>query len=192
MTDLRGDHQLSVLDAEVDLAFRMKTTCKAAHFPCRLLANVTLPSKCVVTCSSAINSGQDMVRLMVDIEAVYAFPVLRQVTIQEAQDYRYLGEVFGHIYEECPKNTGAGEKKTMKKPSQTFRGVSVSNSNLFDVLNSVDNDEEFGTNGGTTNLVNNEATSSGSSFMNADNDGEFASNTPIGEKIDKIEREIMK
>nr|GEU51561.1 hypothetical protein [Tanacetum cinerariifolium] len=28
-------------------------------------------------------------------------------------------KVFGHIHEECPKNTGAGEKKTLKKPSQT-------------------------------------------------------------------------
>ncbi|GJZ34143.1 beta-caryophyllene synthase, partial [Tanacetum coccineum] len=123
--------------------------------------------------------------------------------------------------------TCAGEKKTVKKPSQTSRGVpvsrkigfkpqkeyrpvpknpnasssgikkkgveptiEVSNSNLFDVLNSIDNDGEFGTNGGNTNLVNNEATSSGSSFMNIDNDGEFASNTPISEKIDKIERQI--
>nr|GEU86401.1 heavy metal-associated isoprenylated plant protein 2-like [Tanacetum cinerariifolium] len=42
----------------------------------------------------------------------------------------------------------------------------------------------------TTNLVNNEATSSGSSFMNIDYDGELASNTSIGEKIDKIERKI--
>nr|GEU58454.1 hypothetical protein [Tanacetum cinerariifolium] len=42
---------------------------------------------------------------------------------------------------------------------------------------------------GTTNLVNNGATSSGS-FMNIDNDGEFASNTPISEKIDQIERQI--
>nr|GEW12681.1 hypothetical protein [Tanacetum cinerariifolium] len=73
-------------------------------------------------------------------------------------------KVFGHIHEECPKNKGAGEKKTVNKPSQTSR---------------VDNDVEFGTNGGTTNLVNNGATSSGSSFMNTDNDGEFASNTPI-------------
>nr|GEU58455.1 hypothetical protein [Tanacetum cinerariifolium] len=133
---------------------------------------------------------------------------------------------FGHIHKDCPKNTSAGEKKTVKKPSQTSRGVSVgpkigfkpqkeyrpipkksdassssnkkkcveptikvSNSNSFDVFNSVDNDVEFGTNEGTTNLVNNEATSSGS-FMNIDNDGEFASNTPIGEKIDKIERQI--
>ncbi|GKE45331.1 hypothetical protein Tco_1472615 [Tanacetum coccineum] len=138
-------------------------------------------------------------------------------------------KVFGHIHEECPKNTCVGEKNTMKKPSQTFQGVSVgpkvgfkpqkeyrpvpkkpnasssgnkkkgveptievSNSNSFDVLNSVDNDVEFGTDEGTTNFINNGATSSGSSFMNIDNDGEFASNTPIGEKIDKIERQICK
>ncbi|GKF86499.1 retrotransposon protein, putative, ty1-copia subclass [Tanacetum coccineum] len=93
--------------------------------------------------------------------------------------------VFGHIHEECLKNTGVGEKKTMKKPSQTSQGVlvcpkigfkhqkeyrpvpkkttasssgnkkkgveptiEVGNSNPFDVLNSVDNDVEFGTNGG--------------------------------------------
>nr|GEX90115.1 hypothetical protein [Tanacetum cinerariifolium] len=136
-------------------------------------------------------------------------------------------KVFGHIHEECPKNTCVGEKKTVKKPSQTFRGVpvgpkmgfkpqkeyrpaskkstasssgnkkkgvkltiEVSNSNPFDVINSVDNDVEFGTNEGTTNLVNNEATSSGSSFMHIDNDGDSASNTPIGEKIDKIEQQI--
>nr|GEX78896.1 protein kinase-like domain, phloem protein 2-like protein [Tanacetum cinerariifolium] len=72
-------------------------------------------------------------------------------------------KIFAYIHEECPKNTGAGEKKTVKKPSQISRGVSVSKSNLFNVLNSVDNDGEFGTN---------------------------SSNTPIGEKIDKIERKI--
>nr|GEV06082.1 hypothetical protein [Tanacetum cinerariifolium] len=108
-------------------------------------------------------------------------------------------KVFGHIHEECTKNTGAGEKKTVKKPSQTSRGVpkkgveptiEVSNSNPFDVLYSVDNDGLFCTNRGNTNLVNNEATSSGSSFMNIDNDGEFASNTHTDEKIDKIERQI--
>ncbi|GJU11137.1 hypothetical protein Tco_1133533 [Tanacetum coccineum] len=96
---------------------------------------------------------------------------------------------FGHIHEECSKNTGAGEKKTVKRPSQASRGVpkksveptiEVSNSNPFDVLNSIDNDVEFGTNGGTSNLGNIEATPSGSSFMNIDNDGELASNTPIG------------
>ncbi|GJZ49923.1 hypothetical protein Tco_0604113 [Tanacetum coccineum] len=131
-------------------------------------------------------------------------------------------KVFGHIHEECLKNTGAGEKKTMKKPSQTSRGISVgpkmgfkphkeyrpvpkkatadssgnkkkgakptievSNLNPFDVLNLVDNDGEFDTNGGTTNLVNNGATSSGSSFMNIDNSG--SGTTPIIEKIGKFE-----
>ncbi|GKA49843.1 retrotransposon protein, putative, ty1-copia subclass, partial [Tanacetum coccineum] len=131
-------------------------------------------------------------------------------------------KVFGHIHEECPKNTGAGEKKTVKKPSQTSRGapvgqkigfkpqkkyrpvpkkstsspsgnkkkgveptIEVSNSNPFDVLNSVDTDVEFGNNRGTTNVVNNGATSSGSSFMNVDNSS--SGTTPIIEKIGKFE-----
>ncbi|GJV50195.1 uncharacterized mitochondrial protein-like protein [Tanacetum coccineum] len=32
-------------------------------------------------------------------------------------------KVFGHIHEECPKNTCTGEKKTVKKPSQTLLGL---------------------------------------------------------------------
>ncbi|GJW67233.1 cytokinin dehydrogenase 3-like protein [Tanacetum coccineum] len=106
---------------------------------------------------------------------------------------------FRHIHEECSKNTGPEYRPVRKKTTASSsdnkkKGVEptieVSNSNPFDVLNSVDNDEELGTYGGTTNLVNNEATSSGSSFMNVENNKEFASNTPIGEKIDKIERQI--
>nr|GEV42853.1 hypothetical protein [Tanacetum cinerariifolium] len=34
-------------------------------------------------------------------------------------------KVFRHIHEECPKNTGAVEKKSVKNPSQTSRGVPV-------------------------------------------------------------------
>ncbi|GJX40516.1 beta-caryophyllene synthase [Tanacetum coccineum] len=116
-------------------------------------------------------------RVMIELQADYEWKPARCATCK----------VFGHMHEECPKNTCIGEKKTVKKPSKTSRGVlkgveptiEVSNSNPFDVLNSVDNEVEFGTNGGTTNLVNNGATSSGSSFMNIDNDREFASNTPI-------------
>ncbi|GJV94118.1 cytokinin dehydrogenase 3-like protein [Tanacetum coccineum] len=97
--------------------------------------------------------------------------------------------------------TCTGEKKTVKKPSQTSRGVPVGpkigfkpqkeyrpvakNPNASSSGNNKKGVEP--TIEGTTNLVNNEATSSGSSFMNIDNDGEFACNTPIGEKIDKIE-----
>ncbi|GJV12655.1 nucleotide-diphospho-sugar transferase [Tanacetum coccineum] len=71
-----------------------------------------------------------------------------------------------------PNDSSSGNKKKSVEPE-------VSNLNPFDILNSVDNDVEFCTNGGTANLVNNEATSSGSSFMNIDNDEQFASNTPI-------------
>ncbi|GJV05871.1 retrotransposon protein, putative, ty1-copia subclass [Tanacetum coccineum] len=131
-------------------------------------------------------------------------------------------KIFGHIHEECLKNTDVGETKTIKKPSQTSQGVlvgqkvrfkhhkeyrpvpkkpnassndnkkkgmeptiEVSNSNPFEVLNSVDNDVELGTNRGTTNLVNNKANSSGSSFINVDNSS--TSTTPIIDKIRKFE-----
>nr|GEV50818.1 hypothetical protein [Tanacetum cinerariifolium] len=158
-----------------------------------------------------------MIELRADVELkdniVVAMPKITKeghYTCNDCVEYEWKPpkcsscKVFGHIHEECPKNTGAGEKKTVKKPSQTSEGVPIGpkmgfkpqknielNSNPFDVLNSVDNDVEFGTNRRTTNFVNNGDASSGSSFMNIDNDGQFASNTSIGEKIDKIERQIM-
>nr|GEW28410.1 hypothetical protein [Tanacetum cinerariifolium] len=101
-------------------------------------------------------------------------------------------KVSGHIHEECPKNTGAEYRAVPKKPNISSSGnkkksveptIEVSNSNPFDILNSVDNDVEFGTKWGITNLVNNLATSSGSSYMNIDNNEEFASNTPIVEVV---------
>nr|GEV86554.1 hypothetical protein [Tanacetum cinerariifolium] len=115
-------------------------------------------------------------------------------------------KVFGHIHEECLKNTGAGFKPqkeyrpVTKKPNASSSGnkekcvepsIEVSNSNPFDVLNLVDSDREFGINGGTTILVNNGATSSRSSFMNIDSDGEFASNIPIGNVERDSEVEVV-
>nr|GEX84287.1 hypothetical protein [Tanacetum cinerariifolium] len=61
----------------------------------------------------------------------------------------------------------------------------VSNSNPFEVVNSVDNDVELGTNRKTTNLVNNEANLSGSSLMNVENSSTCT--TPIIDKIWKFE-----
>ncbi|GJU03120.1 hypothetical protein Tco_1113458 [Tanacetum coccineum] len=61
----------------------------------------------------------------------------------------------------------------------------VSNSNPFEVLNLVDNDVELGTNGGTTNFVNNEANSSGSFLMYIDSSS--TGTTPIIDKIKKFE-----
>nr|GEU61454.1 hypothetical protein [Tanacetum cinerariifolium] len=102
-------------------------------------------------------------------------------------------------------DTGAGEKNTVKKPSRTFQGVPVGPKIDFKPqkeyrpvpkkLNaSSSGNKKKGVEPllrGTTNLVNNGATSSGSSFMNIDNDGEFASNTPIGIVVSDSEVELV-
>nr|GEU90178.1 retrovirus-related Pol polyprotein from transposon TNT 1-94 [Tanacetum cinerariifolium] len=88
-------------------------------------------------------------------------------------------KVFQHVHEECPKNIGAGATKTLKKSSQTPKGILFGQKMGFKPKHV-----------GTTDLVNNGATLSRSSFMNIDNDGEFACNNPIGEKINKMERQI--
>ncbi|GKA13827.1 reverse transcriptase domain-containing protein [Tanacetum coccineum] len=93
------------------------------------------------------------------------------------------------IVEECPKNPRLGVLKILKKPSQDPKGVLVSHSNPFDVINSVDNDGELGANGGTSNLASNEANSSGSSFWNVETSS--TSTTPIVDKIRKIKKLIM-
>ncbi|GJZ89184.1 reverse transcriptase domain, reverse transcriptase zinc-binding domain protein [Tanacetum coccineum] len=92
-------------------------------------------------------------------------------------------KVFGHIHEECLKNT-VGFKPTKeyrpvpKKHTANSSGIkkkdadptnTVSDSNPFEVLNSVNNDVEMGTNGGTSNLDKNGANSSESSFWNVKN-----------------------
>ncbi|GJY00908.1 zinc finger, CCHC-type containing protein [Tanacetum coccineum] len=75
-----------------------------------------------------------------------------------------------------PTASSNGNKKKSMEPT-----IKVSISNPFDVLNLVDNDKELGTNGGTTNLVNNKATSNGSSFMNVDN------SSTAGNPLKKVE-----
>ncbi|GJV84220.1 hypothetical protein Tco_1524118 [Tanacetum coccineum] len=146
-----------------------------------------------------------MIELRADVELkdniVVAMPRIKG-------DGHYICNV--HVEYEW-KPLGVGEKKTVKKPSQPSRGIpvgskmgfkpqkeyrpvnkptasssgnkkkggeiEVSNSNPFEVLNSVDNDVES-TNGEISNSAD-KGTNNVSS-----------SNTPIGEKIDKIERQI--
>ncbi|GJS13122.1 high affinity nitrate transporter 2.4-like protein [Tanacetum coccineum] len=110
-------------------------------------------------------------------------------------------KVFGHIQKECPKNIGSGEVKNLKKPCQHTANTSgnkkkdveptkkVSNSNSFEVLNSVENDVDLGTNGGTSNLASKEANHSGSSFWNVKTSS--TSTTPIVDKIRKLEELII-
>ncbi|GJX56534.1 hypothetical protein Tco_0286431 [Tanacetum coccineum] len=78
-----------------------------------------------------------------------------------------------------PTANSSSNKKKDVVPS-----IEVSNVNPFEVLNSVDNDMELGTNRGTTNLVNNEAISSGFSLINIDNSS--IRTTPIIDKIRKF------
>ncbi|GJR27163.1 RNA-directed DNA polymerase, eukaryota, reverse transcriptase zinc-binding domain protein [Tanacetum coccineum] len=144
---------------------------------------------------SAIATKLVMIELQADVELkdniIVAMPKITReghYTCNVCVEYEWKPprclsyKVFRHIHEECPKNTGASEKKTVKKPSQTSQGVlvglkmgfkphkeyrpvskkttasssgnkkkgveptiEVSNFNPFDVLNSVDNDEDIGT-----------------------------------------------
>nr|GEX12700.1 hypothetical protein [Tanacetum cinerariifolium] len=111
-------------------------------------------------------------------------------------------KVFGHIHKEYPKNTCVGEKKTLKKPSQTSRGISAGLKMGFkprQEYRHVPKKTTASSSGnkkkgvryqwGTINLVNNEATSSGSSFMNVDNNS--IGNTPIMDKIEKFENLVI-
>ncbi|GKD36322.1 hypothetical protein Tco_1251831 [Tanacetum coccineum] len=87
--------------------------------------------------------------------------------------------VYSHILNACLKKSVANVSKNFWKSRQAPRGnPEVSNSNPFDALNSVKNDVVFGMNGGILKSVD-KGTINGSS-----------SNTPIVEKIDKIERQI--
>ncbi|GKA63606.1 hypothetical protein Tco_0763212 [Tanacetum coccineum] len=105
--------------------------------------------------------------------------------------------VFGHVLDECPNNIDPNVVKNMKRPSQTLRGVlkdveptiEVSNSNPFDVLNSVENDVDLGTNGGSPNLTSRKANTSG--FLSENVESSSTSNNFMVEKIDKIERLII-
>ncbi|GKA62889.1 retrovirus-related pol polyprotein from transposon TNT 1-94 [Tanacetum coccineum] len=101
-------------------------------------------------------------------------------------------KVFGHVQDECPKNIDSdvnnvntsGNKKKNMEPT-----IEASNSNPFDVLNSIENGVYLGNNGGTSNMASKEANSSGSLFWNVKSGS--TSTTPIVEKINKMERLII-
>nr|GEY70826.1 hypothetical protein [Tanacetum cinerariifolium] len=85
-----------------------------------------------------------MIELRADVELkdniVVAMPKITKVghyTCNVRVEYEWKPsrcssyKVFGHAHEECPKNTGASEKKTVKKPSQASRGVPVGQKMAF-------------------------------------------------------------
>ncbi|GKB51322.1 retrotransposon protein, putative, ty1-copia subclass, partial [Tanacetum coccineum] len=103
-------------------------------------------------------------------------PVGPKVGFKPTKEYRPISKK--------PTANTSGNKKKCVEP--TNEG---SNSNPFDVLNSVDNDVELGTNGGTSNLVSNGVNSNGSSFWNVKTSS--TSTTSIVDKIGKLEKLII-
>nr|GFA10854.1 hypothetical protein [Tanacetum cinerariifolium] len=71
-----------------------------------------------------------------------------------------------YLYQPVSKNPTTNTSKNKKNNVEPTKVVS--NSNPFEVFNSVENDVELGTNGGTSNLGSEEANSSGSLFWNVD------------------------
>ncbi|GKA91076.1 hypothetical protein Tco_0812946 [Tanacetum coccineum] len=71
-------------------------------------------------------------------------------------------KVFGHVLDECHKKIISDAVKNLKNPRQATRGIQVgpkqaevpskdlSNLNPFDAFNSVENDDDLGTNGGNS------------------------------------------
>ncbi|GJT23767.1 putative reverse transcriptase domain-containing protein [Tanacetum coccineum] len=104
-------------------------------------------------------------------------------------------KVFGHFQEECPRNIGAGETKSLKKPSQTPRGVSVGQKVGFKPAKQVYQPVFKNPTANTSRTKKKnmeptkEANSSGSSFSNVNSSS--SSTTLIIKKIDKIEKLII-
>nr|GFA36644.1 hypothetical protein [Tanacetum cinerariifolium] len=126
-----------------------------------------------------------------DTTALGSFPPLSMQVNTTAGTAPVLGssscKVFGHNHVECPKNTGAGETKNMKKTSQASKGILVGPKVGFKTT------KEYRlvaknillTQAGESKLNNNEATSSGSSFWNVKNSSPCT--TSIMDKIGMFE-----
>ncbi|GKB67502.1 hypothetical protein Tco_0928914 [Tanacetum coccineum] len=88
----------------------------------------------------------------------------RGVSVGSNVGFKPVKQAYKPVSTKPTANT-SGNKKNDVEPTKK-----VSNSNPFDVLNSVENDEDLGTNWGTLNLASKEPISSGSSFWNIKND----------------------
>ncbi|GKA09127.1 retrotransposon protein, putative, ty1-copia subclass [Tanacetum coccineum] len=88
-------------------------------------------------------------------QAPRGVPVGPKVVFKPTKEYRPVSK-------KSTANTSGNKKKEVEPTKE------VSNSNPFDVLNSVVNDEELGTNGGTLDLASSGANSCGTSFWNVE------------------------
>ncbi|GJU00982.1 reverse transcriptase domain-containing protein [Tanacetum coccineum] len=84
----------------------------------------------------------------------------RGVPVGPKLGFKPVKQVYRPVSKKNNINTSCNKKKDVESRKE------VSNPNLFEVLNSVENDVDLGTNGRTSNLASKEANSSGSSFWN--------------------------
>nr|GEY01242.1 hypothetical protein [Tanacetum cinerariifolium] len=97
--------------------------------------------------------------------------------------FKAVKQVYRHVSKMNNGNASGNEKKYVKPT------IEISNLNPFDVLNSVKNDVDLGTNDGTSNLDSNKAISSGSSFWIVE--ASSTNTTPINDKINKYGKLII-
>ncbi|GJU05170.1 hypothetical protein Tco_1121600 [Tanacetum coccineum] len=131
-----------------------------------------------------------MIELRADVELKDTFVVAMPKLIREGGvsvgsnvGFKPVKQAYILVFTKPTANTSRN-KKNDAEPTKK-----VSNSNPFDVLNSVENDVDLGTNGGASNLVSKEHNSSGSSFWNVESSS--TSTTPIIDKIRKFEKQII-
>nr|GFC24243.1 hypothetical protein [Tanacetum cinerariifolium] len=103
--------------------------------------------------------------------ATRGVPVGPKVGFKATKEYRPVSK-------NPTTNTRGNKKKGVNLTKK------VSNSNPFDVLNSAKNDEELGTDDGTSNLVSNGAHSSSSLLWNIETSN--ASTIPIVDKLGSL------
>ncbi|GKA92129.1 hypothetical protein Tco_0814054 [Tanacetum coccineum] len=109
-------------------------------------------------------------------QASKGVPVGSKVGLKPAKEYRLVSK-------KPTANSSSNKKKVVELTKE------VSNSIPFDMLNLVDNDDELGTSGETSNLASNRAKCTSSSFWNVKTSS--TNTTPIIEKIRKIEKLII-
>ncbi|GJY05310.1 reverse transcriptase domain-containing protein [Tanacetum coccineum] len=144
-----------------------------------LRADVELKDAIVVAMFKLIGEGFYMCTVRVE----YEWKPPRGVPVGPKVRFKPVKQVYRQVSKKNNVNTSGNNKKNVEVRKE------VSNLNPFDVLNSVENDVDFGTNEGTSNLASKEASSSGSSFWNVESSS--ISTTPIVEKIDKLDKLII-
>ncbi|GJS98433.1 putative jacalin-like lectin domain-containing protein [Tanacetum coccineum] len=107
----------------------------------------------------------------------------RGVPVGPTVDFKPAKQVYT-VSKKNNANTSGNKKKDAESRKE------VSNPNPFDVLNSVENDVDLGTNGGTSNLASKEANSNGSSFWNVRSSSIISGDHDSEDKVEPVDNEM--